>query len=404
MPCFFCGAAGTNQTTCPFNTNATNPNPEKHNKSPLTRQQNQKQEPAPGPEEIVLSFIKRCTNKHHCRNGSINNIMTTGLISVSGKQVSLPDINPFKYIDSSWLPDDRISKMINIADALDEGFVSAISLCLEYYISNTEIAFLLYAMGLLGMFLWTDVKEFPLILFDEPINLVIPLKSLQKWSLFNMFLKIMSANVLTANCLLSTVIEAVYLQDQLKFDTSKIFLRMQHPKSMTKVLWRSTMALGDIGSMATHFATSFQDRKKQLDDVRLAEDDDFVCTKKAIPYKGNEQYIAMSLLYVMISFYKNMLRKNRDKLQSKLFSLYFLRAGYMFYHLRVLLEHKLAVKPVSTKSILLDYTLDFKREIASDDLNNLPASLRLTIDENNEQYVIDKRPTIRTNKPRGHTK
>jgi hypothetical protein len=413
-------------------------------------------------KKIVYAFSALCGDRNHCYNGEINRVMESGNITVGGKSVTLPDINPFKYLnlqqikqkiaklpekvqlEISWrhVTGDRIDKLIKIADMLDnttDGFLRAIEMCLAYYISDTEIAFLLYATGLLGMCLWDEFFDFPLVVtwandnndgvLDEKINMVVPMPY-YKWSLFNMFIKILNANIdqqqqqqqqqsqqteepttwlwsvvnyfgktdtktprsytsinsnylytasaydsytmsyydhdnLTANCVLSTLLEATYLQDHMNVVPSKIFLRMQHPPSHKKVQWRSLLSLKDIGSMATHFATTYQASDKKIHDLRLISD--LTCTREKLPYKGNELYIAMTVMYLIIGSFKVLLRNNTKTLKLKNrrdFASRKIRTAYIFYNLRVLLEHKLASAPITVDEIYENYIEDINREFS----------------------------------------
>ena len=426
-----------------------------------------KEEPKQTEEEIrriVYAFSSLCENRDQCKNGEINRVMESGNIIVRGKPVRLPDINPFKYLNLQYiqqklakLPEsvqkqagwsyvtaDRIDKLIKIADMLEapeptDGFLRAIEMCLVHYIRDTEIAFLLYATGLLSMCLWDDFSDFPLVNdwydFHEKINMVVPMPY-YKWSLFNMFIKILNADIdtyelsqteqktepptnwlwssianyfgksdttkkqplsrigirsnylyspsafdsytmsyydhdnLTANCVLSTLLEAAYLQEYMKVDPRKIFLRMQHTPSINEVQWRSLLSLKDIGSTATHFATTYQASDKSLHDLRLVSD--LTCTREKIPYKGNEIYIAMTALYLIVGGFKVLLRNNKAALKLKSRTQYAsrrIRTAYIFYNLRVLLENKLASTPISVDEIHENYIEDINREFTLSQLS-----------------------------------
>lgn len=372
---------------------------------------------------LVDSFIGLCASSQ-CNNSALTDIMQSGTITINENKYILPNINPFEYINlqklqsmdlqpNNWsmLTADRLAKLITIANFIDGntlnnasdelGIINGINMCIFYYINNTEIAYLLYACGLVSMLLWSDFYYFPLVktwLHEkevEQLNYTIPLKSLQKWSFLNIVIKSIAKptnlydlgvdyklnaydlftmsyytpDTLSANCLMSSLLEATYLQDFRKLRSSKIFIAFQGLLQAQEVVYKSTLSLGDAGSMATHWGSSFQNPDGSRSDMRIADrSHGYGCVKDRLPYKGNELYIAKSMLYTIIWSYKSTLRQNYSLFRRldlvEEYKFLFSRCCYLFYKLRIILEIIYApkIEKIPRSIILKEYNDDLIRE------------------------------------------
>lgn len=362
----------------------------------------------PKPEEyktVVQDFMSQCYSIQ-CDTVRAVNTITTGVLTIPAtkrrrrrggtkeRKYVLPDINPFRYISevrlvSSFPYDEHVvNNLVDIADMLmkktDDDTIRAIKQCIDLSLKERQIAYLVYAAGLVDMYLWKDMKKyFPFRRAwagGEILNFEQPQKCLNQWVLLDMFCKkhfmvsiYMVWNLpyrasssspyissyydkeqLVQNCIFSTLMEGAIAQER-GVKIEDIVVRVQRPnRDQAQYHGMASIKREDLNK-GVHWASEIKGEQMRVINTMPT------CTLKGLSYATDHRDIIMSILYGLIGIYKATLwhmKVDQKRPKTEIMDLYgkVRRAGKLFYHLRAHLE------TTSTAEIQKDYHTDTLRD------------------------------------------
>ncbi len=362
--------------------------------------QKSKKSPKRSPPSKAKPLIERIIRS--CQNWKCLKMYTSNIFT----KPNLPFANPFK-ITTMYMEDKEL--LIAVSEILmkcnNERVYDAISLCLKYYVDTSRIGGLLYASSLLSFCLHNYLKKGVVYqikwIGDEYVNNLsvykIECENCLQWMFFVLAvtLNAMVTDIsvdeirrrpystysydiytsvfngqhwdLTQNCLFSTLLEA-YKYQLMGVSAEKLVVRMQKPvKQKSSLEWKTLKGIGTAED-ATHWYLKYDADKFHGYNRNLS-----MCTQEVIDFKNNKLYIAKTIMYMIISVFKTMIRTT---LKRQLISLEYAseqleRTGKLLYKLRLLLESELPKKnkkarplPLPSEKIAEDYKLDSMRDSA----------------------------------------
>ena len=352
----------------------------------------------PGQVSVVKSyirdFIEECRNPKNC----IKSKMPIYLKS------TLPNVNPFEFTEIKF--EDK-TLLLNVSEILmkstDQRIYDAISACLRYYMDTSRICGLLYAAALVSFTLHNIVKvktisrwsadpqhkEYYLKVYPiKCVNclqwmffaLIISLNAIIKsstvsgirrydiqyspsgWDLYLSTFNKTYPSQLTANCVFSTLLEA-YKAQIMGVAVDKIEVKMQTPRTEQNITWRTLKGIGPE-EFGTHMFSKIND--ESYGEASSETSVYVMCSNETINFKNNKLYIAKLNIYIVISFFKNIIRYNFEKKRMTRVEAedHLARIGEFVYKLRLLLESELPpeAEKISPDVIAQEFKEDTRRD------------------------------------------